>query len=465
MKTKKIPLLIILLMCVNLMITISAQEIRNIINSLPEKAKLKTVRYSEKYSEYTVNGYVHEKQFVEGQYITIIIKTYNRIDTISGTYYIKNNIPLLESTVRNKKITIYGSFDQFTEIDKGSLAKALFKITNSKDGNAFTAIPSNSKKLSIEVKDIYHYQGLIKNYPIIFQKQSEEQYSLKIQYKDLILETVIPDAVVRQNINYDFDNYIKESQEVKLSYNSGDVFIGTVKKRSSFYNKTDADYEPSDGRYAYATGEAYTGIYGNTYLNGRIFVPYQGETIFADGAVANGDWLKQYEFTYNEWRQIYENCNTLTEIRDMAIQLNEEKQQKLQAEKIAKEQVKQERQKTEKERKQKYISKYGEYYGSLISNGELASGMSQAMVNEVYNKTFFNRRTAVRNSQTIEVWKFDKEKMQVEILKEGAKNKDNGGGEAALAAIFMMNFSEQMGGTTVPKMLIFKNNKLTEIYR
>lgn len=133
----------------------------------------------------------------------------------------------------------------------------------------------------------------------------------------------------------------------------------------------------------------------------------------------------------------------------------------LQAEKVAKEQVKL---KAEKERKQKYISKYGTYYGNLIYKGELAPGMSQAMVNEIWNKDFFNRSTVIRNNKTIEIWEFDKEKMQMKIMTEATKNGGENG-KAALAAIFLMSLSEQYGGSTPPETLVFKNNKLTDIYR
>lgn len=91
--------------------------------------------------------------------------------------------------------------------------------------------------------------------------------------------------------------------------------------------------------------------------------------------------------------------------------------------------------------------------------------MSQLMVNEVWNKEFFVISKSVRSGESIEIWEFSKDKMQMAIINEGAKHKDSGGGEAALAAIFLMGLSEQLGGPKPPQMIVFTNNKLTDIYR
>ena len=44
-------------------------------------------------------------------------------------------------------------------------------------------------------------------------------------------------------------------------------------------------------------------------------------------SLASNDWLRKYNFTSKEWKQIYDSCNGLTEIRDMAAQLELKKQQ------------------------------------------------------------------------------------------------------------------------------------------
>jgi len=298
------------------------------------------------------------------------------------------------------------------------------------------------------------------NIPVILQKQSED-YVLKMEFDDRILETVVSSENIKNYGFFEFNNLIKYSQNVKLNYKNGDAFIGVVEK-------DDSKYTAKKGEFKFKTGEIYKGEFvgrNMVYRNGRIFVPDKGETIFADGTTANGDWLKQYDFTDNEWEQIYENRNSLTEIRDNAVRADKEKQQKLQAENIAKQQAQEKKKIAEQKRKQLYIDKYGEYYGSLISEGQLEVGMSQAMVSEVWNKVFFVVSKSIRNGKTIEFWEYSKDKMQMAILLEGAKNKNNGGGEAAFAEIYMMGLSEQFGGPTVPKTIIFTNNKLTDIYR
>jgi len=88
--------------------------------------------------------------------------------------------------------------------------------------------------------------------------------------------------------------------------------------------------------------------------------------------------------------------------------------------------------------------------------------MSQEMVNEYWPKKYFSISNINRNNSKTVIWEFDKNKMQREIIKEG---KENGNEEGALAVILMLNLSGQLGGLDAPKMLVFKNNKLTDIYR
>ena len=133
-------------------------------------------------------------------------------------------------------------------------------------------------------------------------------------------------------------------------------------------------------------------------------------------------------------------------------------------EKIARLQSEEKKRVADQKRKQEYISKYGEYYGTLVSQGELRAGMSTAMVNAVFPKDLFIISESTRNGQSVEIWQFSKDKMETAIMLEGAKNKEEGV-IGALATAFLIALSEQMGGPTIPRMLIFKNNKLTDIYR
>ena len=458
--------------------------------SLPKKAKLQAIIYPK--TGVIAVGYVEKKQFVENQKLTFLEKSGRNVNLglyfISerdGVFYIqsrydKNDKQPLSSldTIASgmyftKDGNAYISGILHSNLINKSVYGGVFQISNTKAGNNLTTNPNETfysllsyqytNKLKISIADIYSYQGYYnsKN-PVTLQKHAVD-YLLKIKFDDRILETFVSSDDVKKYGFLTFDDLIKSSQNVTLNYTNGNVFVGVVEKKYD-----DDKYTPKQGEFRFKTGEIYKGILGGRYLwyiNGRIFVPDQGETTFADGTTANGDWLKQYNFTDNEWQQIYGNSKSLTEIRDNAVRVNEEKQIKLREEKIAKAQAEQEKLLEEQQRKQEYISKYGEHFGTLISQGALEVGMSQAMVGEVWNKDFFVVSKSVRNGKSFEIWEFSKDKMQIAIMNEGVKNKDNGGGEAALAAIFLMELSESLGGPTVPKMIIFTNNKLTDIYR
>jgi hypothetical protein len=459
---------------------------------LPKKAKLQVIVY-EKTNVIAV-GTVYKKQFVENQEITFLEfpgkdenLAFYYVSERDGVFYIqnryeKNEIRPLSSldTIASgiyftKNGNAYISGILHSNFINKSVYRGVIKISNTGAGNTLTTDPDETfyrltsfkytQKLKVDIEDIYFYQGYYNDYPlnnipIIIQKQSEG-YLLRMEFDDRILETVVSSENIKNYGFLKFDDLIKSSQNVKLNYKNGNAFIGVVEK-------DDSKFTAKQGEFKFKTGEIYKGAFGGrnmVYLNGRIFVPDKGETIFADGATANGDWLKQYNFTDNEWKQIYKNSNSLTEIRDNAVRANEEKQQKLQDEKRGKQQAQEKNKIAEQRRKQSYIDKYGEYFGSLISEGQLEVGMSQAMVSEVWNKEFFVVSKSIRNGKTIEYWEYSKDKMQMAILNEGAKNKDKRGSEAALAAIYMVGLSEQLGGPTVPMTIIFTNNKLTDIYR
>jgi len=182
--------------------------------------------------------------------------------------------------------------------------------------------------------------------------------------------------------------------------------------------------------------------------------------LFTDGNVENGDWLKKYNVTKDNLASV----STMTEKHSLAIQLYEQRQKRIMEEKIARLQSEEKKRVADQKRKQEYISKYGEYYGTLVSQGELRAGMSTAMVNAVFPKDLFIISESTRNGQSVEIWQFSKDKMETAIMLEGAKNKEEGV-IGALATAFLIALSEQMGGPTIPRMLIFKNNKLTDIYR
>ncbi len=462
---KKI-LLTILLMFTAITI-VNAQE-QTVTTPLPKKAKQKTIKYTD--YQYASIGYVLNDKFVEGQKITFFntksetskidlpyldmftIKNTKLTDTIiSGNYFIKNSMPYIEGT-------LYLGND-------GSLTRGLFKVTNY-EKKELVPISTNESKLNIEISDIYYYQIGI----LILKKLPDNTFSINIKYNDLTLETTIP-SLSFQEFNSNEMEYLKseiiKSKQVKLSYNNGDVFIGYVIHRNDLpaYSKYElGDYAPKSGEYRYAKGEVCNGDFGFSNIFNSIHLD-KGTTLFTDGSIEKDYWIGKYHLSLDEEEKIHRESNSLTEMLIMAKSIKGVEDKKLEESKIVTNQAKKETLLKQQARKKNLIVKYGDYYGNQISLGHLVIGMTKAIVNEVWKKEYFNISTAIRNNQIIEVWEFNKEKMQLAIINEDTKNKGKEGGDAALAAVLMMNlYEEQFGEITFPKTLVFINNKLTDIY-
>ena len=307
--------------------------------SLPKGAKLKTI----KCKDYAAVGYVLDRQFVEGQEITFY-NTKKQTNTIPvGRIPVSYNKTELGNTIIGGIYSVKNGNSYLTLITKGSDIQGTFKISNRINGNGITVEPKEAKNLKIEMTDLTNYVEASNS----LQKQSEDNYMLKMKFDDRTLETAVSFDYIEQEVfpvinnlfkqeqqvqvlevvrvrevNYgivNFDNFVEKANNVKLTYKNGDIFVGRVKKDN---NK----YAAQEGEYNFTTGEKYTGIIGRKSLGGNyIIVHEQGKTVFSDGTTANGDWTKQYIFTDNEWRQISANSKSLTEIRDKAISFNEEK--------------------------------------------------------------------------------------------------------------------------------------------
>lgn len=425
--------------------------------NLPKRAKLKTIMYS----DYAISGYVYKKEFVEGQKLTFFARPNSNKIVLSGRYFYDDN--------RN-------SYIEGTRIQRGNLinnrTNGIFKVTNTKNERGITTNKKEAHELVIQLEDLKYYQdnlyyiGDHAGYGnLILQKLPNNKYSLKIKYKVLVLETIIPyskDLVGRS----EYTKEILNSNTVKLSFTNGDVFDGKVKSTSKLpaycdFYYTYVPYAPDSGEYRYASGEISTGIFNCDNYFERFYLE-KGVTVFTDGSKINGDWVFEQNLNSSEQKKIYSKDRTPTEFHNMAKSIIEEKNKKLIEEKAAKEQAEKEKLQQQQLWRSKLIEKYGEYYGNKISDGQLSIGMSQEMVNELWPKIFFNISIINRtNNQTV-IWKFDKNKMQREIIK---KAKENGNEDGAAALIIMFNLSEQLGGLDSPKMLVFKNNKLTDIYR
>jgi len=425
---------------------------------LPKKAKLKTITYS----DYTISGYVLKNQFVEDQKLTFIARTNSYgvylTDTIlSGRYFYNDDGNSYIEGIRAKR-----------GHNVNSITEGIFKVANTNNKVGITTKKREGEKLGIIVVELTYYEidyydySKSENITLILRKLTDNKFSLKIKYESLIVETVIPYSLDSE-VSDNFRNDILDSKKVTLSFNNGDVFTGMVKSSSKLppYSDYDAPYAPDNGEYRYGSGEVSTGVFEyNNYLE-RFYLG-EGVTVFTDGSICNGDWLYDQNLTNSEQERIYSKDRTPTEMQNMAKSIIEEKERKLQEEKAAQEQAEKERFRQQQLRRTKLIEKYGEYYGNKISEGELVLGMSQEMVNEYWPKKYFSISNINRNHNKTEIWEFDKNKLQREIIKEG---KESGNEDGALSAILLLNFSEQLGGIDSPKMLVFKNNELTDIYR
>ncbi len=326
-------------------------------------------------------------------------------------------------------------------------------------------------------------------------KQSDGNYKYQIIYSDrnkdnvfARLEIIVNKSLIKKYGFWATGDYLYYTPNVKYTYKNGNIFIGKVKNIRDTINNS-VKSQLTEGKLKYVTGEEFQGNISGQWFCG---IPISGKMIFTDGSIKNGNWLEKFNLDKKECDKVSEGKSP-TEKLNIAKTLYKEKQYqnainkadfafsnedyltakdwylnaltiKPDKSKFINSQIDKINELYEKQiRRKELIHKYGEYYGNKILEGKLVSGMSQAMVNEVWDKNFFRISTVVRNNKTIEIWEFDKEKMQIEIIKEGTKNKENRDGAAAL--ILMMNLSEKLGGLTFPQMLIFTNNKLTDIYK
>ena len=89
--------------------------------------------------------------------------------------------------------------------------------------------------------------------------------------------------------------------------------------------------------------------------------------------------------------------------------------------------------------------------------------MSQAMVNEVWSKDFFDCSISTSSGRRIEVWSLNRDKMQIKIASEA--NKVDKSGETAAAAVLFMGLLGSSSTFSIPEMLVFVDGELTDIYR
>jgi len=406
----------------------------------------------------------------------------------------KNNIISLELIVNKSLIKKYGfySIDDFifntTEVKQTFANGDIFIGKVEKDGrNKDNMIITNPK----EGKFI-HSQGYIDEEEMV--KQPDNNYKYQVIYSDRVKDNAFSklEIIVNQNLieKYGFwatSDFINNTTDVKYTYKNGNIFIGKVKNTIDTITNS-VNSQLSEGVLKYYTGEEFQGnLSGQWYCD----IPISGKMIFSNGDIENGNWLKKYNLNQEGYDKVLE-VKSPTRKLYLAKDLHKEKRYKNAINKaelaisnenylIAKDwystamdikpvqfvylnsQIEKIDNLYKKQvRERELVKKYGNYYGKKIIEQELVQGMSQDMVNEYWPKKYFNISYINRNNNKTVIWEFDKNKMQREIIKEG---KENGNEEGALAVILMLNFSGQLGGIDAPRMLVFKNNKLTDIYR
>ncbi len=473
MKTFKILLSLLICGCM----ASTALLAQNTTNELPKKAKLKTIKYKE--LDYAIIGYVHEKEFVEGQKLSFL-KTkketghvplgyipvqYNKTtltDTIiSGVYVIKDGISYLESNsiryfsiIMSDERSSFNFFDEKSMSGKKSITKGLYKVTNSKYGNSLTAIPAEASTLKIEIADIYFYQGYYTNAPVTLQKQ-QDNYLLKIEFNDKTLETIISSDTVKKYRFLSFDKFIQNSKNIKLNYNNGDIFIGTLKGNIGVSHSHYPRFIPNRGEYKFANGEIYIGDMETNKHGIQNTIPTFGKITFTDNSIEEGNWLKKYNVTSDEISK----GKNLTEMHNIAIRLYEEKQKKQQEEKIAKEQAEERKLIAKQERKNTLINKYGDNWANLILKGKYTVGMTPEMVKEMeWGDVFGNNNTqkistgyvtsiSTSRGQKVEIWELNP------VIANSWRGTN----------VFGIN-AYDFNAPYFPT-LVFTNGKLTDIYR
>lgn len=432
MKTHNIILLILLFVCTNVLTSVLLAQDKE-VNMVSKKAKLKTIKYK-KYN-YTAVGYVYKDRFVEGQKLSFI-KTQTGDTIISGIYSINYGYPCIK-----------GNYKGFVHMNN-EVTSGLFIISNSIKTNQLIPIRKNVGKLKIRTLDILeHKDTYAEKYPLVFRKTPTNRYELKILFDDKTLEVVISPDTIKKYGFYAFDTFIENSKNVNLLYKNGDIYTGIVEKGD-------------------VTGSIY-----DIYFNKRIYVPSKGVTKFTNGEILNGDWLKSYDFTEEDWRKIYATSKTLTEIRDNVYRKKSEldklkiaeERKRLEEQRIrerkrqemlkAKERERQEKLREERMYRLRCISRYGEYYGNLILKKEFALGMNKEMVRELLGEAekFYKKSISTFRGHTIESWVFD-----TSLVAQGMSF---GGLLGALSYYSGIELERKC------PTLVFTDDKITSIYR
>ena len=443
-----------------------------------QEAKKEVILYKQESSSDNVIGigYVYKKQFVEKQPLVFLNcpKSY-KLKKKGGKYMLRNSrkeyLPL--STLDTLACGIYFKKDGMACLDgklfqNASLYEGIFAWINSGEDGEELNTEKKVDAFYYDLLEMENYQTERNEITIIIKKQSDMLYSLKARFPEKSdirsIESTLPKVAIDDKVYLEKIAYILDRCHSKhIEFRNGDSFRGTAQAfmESSGYCKV----VPKRGEYKYATGETFTGNYKKIDFDNDIIIPTEGETTFSDGKKATGDWLKPYrqDFSRGEWQTIYKNSNGLTEIRDNAIALQQKKYEEKREKELAelREKMKEKRKKEAEERKKEakkrqLISKYGYRYGTLLAKGEIELGMTEAMVNEVYKKGWFDCNQSRYLWKRVDTWVFNKDKMLLTLAKEH-------GQDGVLSMLFLETFG--LTDLVVPSALQFVDGELTDIIR
>lgn len=450
-----------------------------------QEAKKEVILYKQESSSDNVIGigYVYKKQFVERQPLVFLNcpKSY-KLKKKGGKYMLRNSrkeyLPL--STLDTLACGIYFKKDGMACLDgklfqNSSLYEGTFVWANNSENGKLLSTQKKASSFQYAFLGMTSYLANLNGIEVFFHKQNSETYSLKMWFPNgsdiYSIEGTFPKVTIDNEIyTKNIADILNRCYSKHIEFKNGDSFKGT--SRATMQSSGGCKVVPLRGEYKYATGETFTGTYKKIDFDNDIIIPTNGKTTFSDGKKATGDWLKPYrqDFSRGEWQTIYKNSNGLTEIRDNAIALQQKKDEEKREKELAelrekmKEKRKKEAEKRKKEaeerkkeaKKRQLISKYGYRYGTLLAKGEIELGMTEAMVNEVYKKGWFDCNQSRYLWKRVDTWVFNKDKMLLTLAKEH-------GQDGVISMLFLETFG--LTDLIVPSALQFVDGELTDIIR
>ncbi len=257
--------------------------------------------------------------------------------------------------------------------------------------------------------------------------------------------------------------------QATIYFANGDRYSGPIYHQHSIWHI--GTLQTSTTTIPYITYHWHNGDYfeGTATLKGYRIIPIKGKMTYADGTHDN-DWSIRYEeidyFTYEttltQFREIIAKKREKERLVELAEQQYKAEQARKEAE-LKAEQARKEAEKAEKEaeRKRKIIQKYGQKYGQLIIDKELALGMTKEMCEQVVHFEYYDVQTYSSGGHTYEKWTYNSARLKGEVFRQDA--------EAVkffnAMSILLWCTGNSMDNIAAPyKMLKFTDGKLTDMY-